>query len=448
MAVADPEAFLSAVAYVWPLVRGGVGKLGRPEGGYPIVACSHGCSVKCGTEVRAAPGQFVPDVSVRMLKCVNNSWMKGSHPAYEGTSAQGEQLAVPRPPGLGELGIDLGNLIEDLGLTSWFYDTWYRYLGGLQALGIREILGEPFDLENPLWWRELITNVAHRRGLGDDVAEGLARFYAKHSLGPAYLAELIESAGSRGHGWHREGRAMEPHPSPYWEHSALLYAVSTRDVTPSTHGFFFLNREYGYPEAPKDASAVPESLRELATRVYGSPKAVYPGDEYVEHTAVWHQHRAIIKDSLGVCDWVFPVMRRSFDDAEAREAAAAEDGDGLYGDVSAEALLFRACTGIDLSIAEMERPIAERVVNLERCLDIRNTGRDRAGDEAVIPHYQWGEKTDRTRLSVDGHEFRALLDRYYDLRGWDRSTGAPSRATVTALGLDDLAEPAESEPEG
>jgi aldehyde:ferredoxin oxidoreductase len=334
--------------------------------------------------------------------------------------------------------LDLGNMIDDLGLTAWVYDSWYRYLGGLREMGIDELAGLQIRIDDAEWWRDLLHSVAYREGLGDAIAEGLARFYDRHPVGPRYLADFVESAGSRGHGWHREGRAMEPHPSPFWEHSALLYAVSTRDVTPSTHGFFFLNREYGYPSAPKDVSEIPESLLELAERVYGSREAIYPGDAHVEHVTAWHQHRAIIKDSLGLCDWVFPVLRRTHADREALEEARRVGGEQFYGDAEAEARLYRACTGIDLEMAEMERPIAERIVALERCLDVRNHGRSRAADEAVIPHYQWPEKTDGTHLSADAGEFRALLDRYYDLRGWDRETGAPTPDKLRELGLDEM----------
>ena len=38
-------------------------------------------------------------------------------------------------------------------------------------MGIHDLEGEPFDIEDPVWWREFIPSVAYREGLGDDVAE-------------------------------------------------------------------------------------------------------------------------------------------------------------------------------------------------------------------------------------------------------------------------------------
>ncbi|MFH1086027.1 MAG: aldehyde ferredoxin oxidoreductase N-terminal domain-containing protein [Chloroflexota bacterium] len=433
--IADPAGFLEAVQYVWGMARGGLSGFGQVEQGYPHVACSHSCSVKCYARIARTPGKLMEGEPLRMSKCVNGSFVGGSHPAYRGVFVDGTEMFIPKPPGLGELGLDLGNLSEDLGLTAWLYDTWYRYLGGLQQLGIHEVLGVPIALEDPAWWRDRMLEMAYRQGVGGEMAEGLARFYDRHPIGPRYLAEFIESAGSRGHGWHREGRAMEPHPSPYWEYAALLYAVSTRDVTPSTHDFFFLNREYGYPKAPKAPEEIPQPLQELSERLYGSREAVFPGDAYIEHVTALHQHRAVIKDSVGVCDWIFPLLRRSTDTAEEAEALRHGEHDALYADAGAEAALLRPCTGMDWDIATMERPIAERIVALERCLEVRNHGRNRAEDELVIPHFQWSEKTDGTHLSADAHEFRALLDRYYDLRGWDRATGWPTRAKLAELGL-------------
>jgi aldehyde:ferredoxin oxidoreductase len=322
-----------------------------------------------------------------------------------------------------------------VGITTWAYDTWYRYLAGLEQLDIHEVCGERFELANPEWWRDWILKVAHREGLGDDMAEGLARFYDKHQIGPRYLADFIEDAGSRGHGWHREGRAMEPHPSPFWEYAALLYATSTRDVTPSTHDFFFLNGLYGYPKAPKDPSEVSPQFQALAERLFGTRTAAFAGDSVTERVTTWCQHRAIIKDSMVLCDWVFPLMKRNY---ESREEMLADKEGDLYGDISAEAILYRACTGIDMGIAEMEDSVAERILALERCVEVRNNGRNRQADEAVIPHFQWPEKTDGTHLSADAHEFHALLDRYYALHGWDQETGAPTREKLQALGLDQV----------
>jgi len=437
--IVDPLGYIEAVRQVWHMARGGLGTIGRPEQGYPLVACTHGCSVRCGTRMRPVESDLGPDVPYVMTTCNDGSFIGGTGRAYAGEFVDGTRLTVPPAPGFGPQGSGLANLVHELGLTSWVHSTWGRYFATLKEMGITEVLGERIAVDDPAWWRDWMTNVAHRRGAGDAYAEDLARFYEAHPIGPRNLAELIQDRGSRGHGWHREGRMMEAHPSPFWEYSALLYAVSTRDVTPSTHDFFFLNGLYGYPSTPKKPEEIPARLKELSARLYGSEKAVYPGDECIEHVTAWHQYRSVIKDSLGLCDWVFPITRKTFETKEEYAAELAAERGSVYGDITAEATLFRACTGLDLTIEEMERPLAERVVNLERCIEVRNNGRNREADEWVIPHFQWTEKTDGTHLSASADEFRALLDRFYDRLGWDRVTGAPTPETLARLGLEDVA---------
>jgi hypothetical protein len=68
-----------------------------------------------------------------------------------------------------------------------------------------------------------------------------------------------------------------------------------------------------------------------------------------------------------------------------------------------------------------------------------DTGRFQLVEEAVIPHYQWEEKTDGTHLSAAADEFHAWLDDYYALRGWDRTTGCPTRETLVAPDLGEVA---------
>ncbi len=435
----DPQVFLDAIQYTWNMTKGGLRYVGGPERGYPSVACTHGCSVNCFTQIEKPPNEIWDGIQLRMMKCQNSTMARRSHYGYEGESSTGNKLSVPRPEGYDALGLDLGNMLDDLGLTAWTWDTWYRYFGSLKKIGIDAVLGEPLNIEDATWWRDIFVKIAYRKGLGNELAEDLPRFYEKYQIGPPYLAEFIASKGSRGHGWHRDGRAMERHPSPFWEYSALLYAVSTRDVTPSTHGFFFLQGIHRSRRTPDVFSTeTPQSVLDLAEKLYGSREAILPGDTHIEYVTRWHQHRAIIKDSLGLCDFIFPVTQRNHESMEARQEAIKKGVDHIIGDVAIEAKLYRACTGIDMDINEMESPVAERIVNLERCLDVRNYGRNREIDEEVIPHYQWSEKTDGTSLSVNADEFRALLDRFYDLRGWDKQTGIPATETLKALGLDEV----------
>jgi len=91
-------------------------------------------------------------------------------------------------------------------------------------------------------------------------------------------------------------------------------------------------------------------------------------------------------------------------------------------------------SGLEIDIGTMQRPIAERIVNVEKLIDIRNHGRTRQDDECVVDHYQWQEKTDGTRLSMEATEFRQLLGHSCTDRGWD-GHGVPPQTKLKELGI-------------
>jgi len=131
--------------------------------------------------------------------------------------------------------------------------------------------------------------------------------------------------------------------------------------------------------------------------------------------AVWDEHRSEIKCSLTLCDWAFPIAYYT----------------------SAEAKLFSAVTGIDTSEEELDF-IGERLKNLQRAVLIRNNERTRQAEVAeILPFFRRPDGT--TATAIDENEFGILVDNYYRQRGWEKSTGWPTRAKYNQLGLDDVA---------
>ena len=105
--------------------------------------------------------------------------------------------------------------------------------------------------------------------------------------------------------------------------------------------------------------------------------------------------------------------------------------------------MVRLATGMDIGEDEFE-VLAERVFNLERALQLRNWGRCRSVDEGVIPYFErmenWVNPYEGTRRAVDRVKFAALLDEYFELRGWDVETGSPTREKLEQLDLSDVAD--------
>ncbi len=88
-------------------------------------------------------------------------------------------------------------------------------------------------------------------------------------------------------------------------------------------------------------------------------------------------------------------------------------------------------TGLDITTEDLDRA-GERIRNLDRALQIRNSGRSRAVDSTAEWVFEYPEKSDGTRL--DRETFDRILDSYYDHRGWDRETGWPTRARLEIAG--------------
>jgi aldehyde:ferredoxin oxidoreductase len=90
------------------------------------------------------------------------------------------------------------------------------------------------------------------------------------------------------------------------------------------------------------------------------------------------------------------------------------------------------------------RKIADRIWTLERAFSVRE-GISRKDDILV------GRYTDEPvhegpleGLRHDQEKWDKMLDEYYDVVGWDKKTGVPTRAKLESLGLKDVADELEA----
>ena len=134
---------------------------------------------------------------------------------------------------------------------------------------------------------------------------------------------------------------------------------------------------------------------------------------------VFFQNMQIEMDSMPMCGWAgYPKWYSIW------------TSDHL-GDPSQGVKILAAVTGIDRTmqenVAAMEAPWT-----LERAIHVRE-GRRREHDyytDACFAATKWTNKA----------EFSAALDGYYKARGWDVATGIPTRAQLTKLGMEDVAD--------
>jgi aldehyde:ferredoxin oxidoreductase len=99
-------------------------------------------------------------------------------------------------------------------------------------------------------------------------------------------------------------------------------------------------------------------------------------------------------------------------------------------------------TGIDTSEQELDKA-GKRLRNLYRAIQVRNQNRNREMEwNEVVPFFQRPDGT--TGTAIDEAKFAIVVDGFYELLGWDKATGRPTRATLEDLGLKDVADELES----
>ena len=104
--------------------------------------------------------------------------------------------------------------------------------------------------------------------------------------------------------------------------------------------------------------------------------------------------------------------------------------------------LLKAATGQTLTLEKMFNEVADRIYALIRAFWIREYGNSWS-KTIDYPPPRWFEepltKGPYKGAKLDQVKFEELLKLYYEMRGWD-SRGVPTRATFNRLGLSDVAE--------
>jgi len=128
---------------------------------------------------------------------------------------------------------------------------------------------------------------------------------------------------------------------------------------------------------------------------------------------VWHENIRAFQNSMEICEFCT-----------------------YYGKMISPQMLIKfysSVTGIKMTEKELIE-IGERIVNLARLFNVRE-GLTKKDD--TLP--QRFLMTPMPDGPAKGHvvELQPMIDRYYELRGWDRKTGLPTREKLVELGLED-----------
>lgn len=241
---------------------------------------------------------------------------------------------------------------------------------------------------------ELIHRIAHRQGfLGDLLAQGTRR--AAEVIGGDSWKWAIQAKGL-------EGSAVDTRVAKSY---ALAFAVNPRGPD---HLMTETYAEFG----------VTEEARKLIEKISGDEKYANPLlTEKRAEIVRWHEDTYAATECLGLC--VF-TSTAAFAVTPANMAEMFTLGLGV--ETSEEALM----------------EAGHRVVTLERCFNVREGARR---DHDRLPWRQMYEPVasgPNAGMTTSPEELDGMLDRYYELHGWDTATAIPTPDTLRALGLESL----------
>ena len=278
---------------------------------------------------------------------------------------------------------------------------------------------------------KLLHSIAYREGFGDILAEGMARIGAGVSEeARSLMGQEVAPIGQ-----------FELQPPRLNVVHSLLYYMEPRVHQPLVHdtGFALVPWTLNQMQ-PGSTPITNEVFRNIAKAFWGSEEAgalnTYEGKALA---AKMIQNRVILKDSLGLCDFTWPIIY-SFVTPDH------------VGDPQLESELYSAVTG--RGAEELDRG-AEIVANLQRMIMLRE-GRKvpdadypqeynftepwrGSGTHGMLVPGEGDSAVDMTGNTLDKTRFTEILKEYYRLRGWDEETGVPTLETLKSLGLEDVA---------
>jgi aldehyde:ferredoxin oxidoreductase len=161
-------------------------------------------------------------------------------------------------------------------------------------------------------------------------------------------------------------------------------------------------------------------FQQVAKEQYGDEEAAIPTSyKGKARSAVISEHMERVADNLGVCKWLYGLF--------------------IFQDVDMAMNVFNLATGKDWELEKLLE-VSERVRNLERMFDVRQ-GLRRKDDSLPKKFFKEPLKSGPYKGEVmDEKKFEEMKDEYYEIRGWDKTSGVPSREKLEQLGLNDVAE--------
>ncbi len=336
-----------------------------------------------------------------------------------------------------EVIVQAADLCNTYGLDTFVIEPMVAWLAKCYQAGILQETDTGLPLSkigSAEFIRALLSKIALREGFGDILAQGTLK--AAEIVGRG-ASELIGDSIST-----RANDLAIYDPRLYIPHG-LLYATEPRKPIQQLHEIFTLMRSWvGVAEEMVPGLVSARDVGVIAEKFWGGRVA---GDlssyEGKALAAKKIQDRTYAKESLILCDFLFPIIWIN-------------EGHGQVGDPAIESQVFSVVTGRETDEAGLNR-IGERIFNLQRAIRLREGWGGRQGDaisdafynipvlsvrfnpDCLVPGGD-GEPVSRKGAVVEREKFEELKSEYYELRGWDVESGLPTMTRLHELELDDV----------
>jgi aldehyde:ferredoxin oxidoreductase len=442
--MADAKALLDA--RIWQMTGGGL-----VTGSFAPASAGSGSCHPC---LRADRRRNVYHAGETM--CVDQHWLanpeeqslRGAQSAQAASEAELASQALMKYGASGWSAHFLGLFISDIPGAPDFFNKkvpvetgigWYiRYLYRIGELGPgKRIDSAPLPMEQ---WGELsfrlafLDAISKRVGIGDALAEGCMRAAQRWGR----LEQDLESGALRFPAWGATGHWTLP--SAEWAYNYLLGAGD-----PSWHG---LVTAVGKPRG----KTTEEALIELAKKMVPYENDIFmfnyawKGEEawktglYSPHKAkevAWSRHYATFwNESMAFCEMFLPNLETISPEIEMK--------------------YYTAVTGKKDTFADTMR-IGQKTWTLERAIRVMH-GRDRKAEVFApfmyrpgasgmtfwggVPIYENGKwrHDEAPDMYLDKQGVEDFKTHYYQLEGWDKENGWPTRRTLESYGLKRVAD--------
>ena len=338
-------------------------------------------------------------------------------------------------------------LLDRLGINSYDLVNGHGYLHSLYKMGI---IGPGKEIHSELPWEEyatygfiekLLHAIADGTDIGADLQDGVTRAAVKWGRYEEDIASGLLNRPQWGYQEH-----YDPRLEVEWSYGSLFgdRDINEHGVNWWVHWMPLVTAATGVPphfsaerlvEILAEATGVgdPDGWDYSAEGIYGDPKL---------KAVAWHRHysRFWIQSML-FCDWAWPMLA----------SVTTEDNKGATPDF--EVRLYKAVTGKDITYEE-SLEMGRRIWNLGRAIwTLQGRHRDMEVFSGYVydvpttapyflPVKENGEWTfgiclDRT---LDREKFEDTKTRFYALEGWATDSGWPTRAGLSELGLDYVAD--------